>query len=130
MKLDHRAIASGAMLATAVAAVAILAVQLIDAVADLNRDSNLLLLFYAVLLGGLVAGGRVAAARRPDAPLAHGGLAAILAFVVVIAVVTVVRLASGRPGPDPVAVAFNALMSASAGIFGGFLALRQSGRET
>lgn len=129
MKLDLRAVAAGALLAGGIASAAILAVQLINAAVGLNRDSNLVLLFYAVLLGGLVAGGRLAAQRRPDAPLAHGALAALLAFVAVIAVIAVVRLATGRVGPDPVAVVFNGLMSASAGIFGGFLALR-SGRRT
>lgn len=130
MRLDLRAIAVGAALAVGVATVAIVAVQLIDAAVDLDRDSNLLLVFYAVLLGGLVAGGRLAAARRLDAPLAHGALAAISAYVVLIAVITVVRLASGRVGPDPVAVVFNGLMSASVGILGGFLAAREAGRRT
>jgi hypothetical protein len=126
VRLDLRAIALGAALAVAVAAAAIVAVQLIDAAVGLDRDSNLLLLFYAVLLGGFVAGGRLAASRRPDAPLAHGALAAVVAYVVLIGVISVVRLAGGRAAPDPVAVVFNGLMSASVGILGGFLAARRT----
>jgi hypothetical protein len=43
---------------------------------------------------------------------------------VLLAVVTGVRLALGRELADPVSFVFNGLMAASAGILGGYLALR------
>ena len=125
MKVDRRAVVAGAQLAILVGAAAIVIAQAVTSRTD--RDANLLL--YLVLLGGLVAGGRVAALRRPDSPLTHGALAALAAYAVLIVVITVIRLAVGREVADPVSVVFNGLMAASAGIFGGYLAVRRSGRS-
>ncbi len=125
MKVDRRAVAAGAQLAVLVGAAAIVVAQAVTSLTD--RDANLLL--YLVLLGGLVAGGRVAALRRPESPLTHGALAALAAYVVLIVVITVIRLALGREVADPVSLVFNGLMAASAGILGGYLAVRRSGRS-
>ncbi|HEV2758124.1 MAG TPA: TIGR04086 family membrane protein [Acidimicrobiales bacterium] len=125
VNVDRRAVVAGAQLAVLVGAVAIVLAQAVTSLTD--RDANLLL--YLVLLGGLVAGGRVAAVRRPDSPLTHGALAALVAYVVLIVVVTLIRLALGREVADPVSLVFNGLMAASAGIFGGYLAIRRSGRS-
>ena len=125
MKVDRRAVVAGAQLAVLVGAAAIVVAQAVTSLTD--SDANLLL--YLVLLGGLVAGGRVAALRRPEAPLTHGALAALAAYAVLIVVITVIRLALGREVADPVSLVFNGLMAASAGIFGGYLAVRRSGRS-
>jgi len=117
---------AGAQLAMLVAAAAIVVAQAITSLTD--RDANLLL--YLVLLGGMVAGGRVAALRQPETPLTHGALAALSAYVVLIVVITLIRVALGREVADPVSLVFNGLMAASAGIFGGYLAVRRSERPT
>ena len=119
MTVDWRAVFAGARLAVLVAAAAIVVAQAITSLTE--GDANLLL--YLVLLVGLGAGGRAAARRRPDSPLTHGALAALAAYVVLIAVITAIRLALGREVADPVSLVFNALMAASAGIFGGYLAV-------
>jgi putative membrane protein (TIGR04086 family) len=106
-------------LAVVVAAASIVVAQAIKSLTD--SDANLLL--YLVLLGGLAAGGRVAGRRQPTSPLTHGALAALAAFVVVIVANTVIDLVRGQEVADPVSLVFNGLMSASAGIFGGFLAI-------
>lgn len=124
MKVDRRAVLAGAQLAVLVAGAAIVVAQAVTSFTD--RDANLLL--YLVLLGGLGAGGRAAALRRPETPLTHGALAALLAYVVLVAVLTVIDLARGTEVADPVSLVFNGLMAASAGIFGGYLAVRRSGR--
>ena len=124
MKVDRRAVVAGAQLAVLVGAAAIVVAQAVTSLTD--RDANLLL--YLVLLGGLVAGGRVAARRRPESPLTHGALAALAAYAALIVVITVIRLALGREVADPVSLVFNGLMAASAGIFGGYLAVRRLGR--
>ena len=126
MNVNRRAVMAGAQLAMLVAAGAIVVAQAITSLTD--RDANLLL--YLVLLGGMVAGGRVAALRRPETPLTHGALAALSAYVVLIVVITVIRLALDREVADPVSLVFNGLMAASAGIFGGYLAVRRSERTT
>jgi len=120
MNVDRRAVLAGAQLAVFVAAAAIVLAQVITSLTD--GDANLLL--YLVLLGGLAAGGRVAAMRQPESPLTHGALAALAAYVVLIAVITLIRLALGREVADPVSLVFNGLMAASAGMFGGYLAVR------
>lgn len=116
--VDPRAVAVGAVLALAVAVTSIVTAQVIDATVGIDPGSNLVFLFYLVVVGGLVAGGRRAARRRPDAPLAHGALAALAAYAAIAVVSAVIRLATGR-SPDAVALVFNALMSATAGIVGG-----------
>lgn len=119
MTVDRGAVLAGARLALAVAAASVVVAQAVKSLAD--RDVNLL--FWVVLLGGLAAGGRVAGRRQPTSPLTHGALAALSAYVVLIAAITVLRLGLGREVADPISLVFNGLMSASAGLFGGFLAV-------
>ena len=126
LTVDRSAVLAGARLAVVVAAAAIVVAQAITSLTD--GDANLLL--YLVLLGGLVAGGRVAALRQPLSPLTHGALAAIAAYVALIVVITAIRLALGREVADPISLVFNGLMAASAGMFGGYLAIRKVSRST
>jgi putative membrane protein (TIGR04086 family) len=119
VNVDRGAVLAGARLAVVVAAASIVVAQGIKSLTD--SDANLLL--YLVLLGGLAAGGRVAARRQPLSPLTHGALAALAAYVVLIVAITVIRLALGRDVADPVSLVFNGLMAASAGMFGGYLAV-------
>ncbi len=123
MNVDRRAVVAGATLAVIVAGASIVVAQTIKSLTD--ADANLLL--YLILLGGLTAGGRIAGLRQPQAPLTHGALAALSAYVVLIAVITAIRLVLGREVADPVSLLFNGLMAASAGIFGGYLALVRPG---
>ncbi|HJV08364.1 MAG TPA: hypothetical protein VJ653_01740 [Acidimicrobiales bacterium] len=125
LTVDRSAVLAGARLALIVGAGAIVVAQTITSLTD--GDANLLL--YLVLLGGLVAGGRVAALRQPGSPLTHGALAALAAYVALIVAITAIRLALGREVADPVSLVFNGLMAASAGMFGGYLAIRKLGRS-
>ena len=120
--MDWRAVAIGAALAATVLAVTIA----VAAVIGLDGGSDWVFLVYAVALAGLAAGGRLAAARRPDAPLAHGLLAALLAYATFVVVAVAARLVLDR-GLDVVALTFNALMAASAGILGTVVAERWPG---
>jgi hypothetical protein len=124
--VDRGAVLAGAKLAVVVGAASIALAQAVKSVTD--TDANLLL--YLVLLGGLTAGGLVAGRRQPMSPLTHGALAALAAYLVLIAAVTVVRLALGREVADPISVVFNGLMAASAGLFGGYLAIVRPGRPS
>ena len=126
LTVDRSAVLAGARLAIVVGAAAIVVAQVITSLTE--GDANLLL--YLVLLGGLVAGGRVAALRQPLSPLTHGALAAIAAYVALIVVITAIRLALGKEVADPISLVFNGLMAASAGMFGGYLAIRKVSRST
>lgn len=125
MTVDRRAVLAGAQVAVVVAVAAIVVAQAITSLTD--TDANLPL--YLVLLCGLGAGGRAAARRQPESPLTHGALAALAAYVVLIVAITVLRLALGHEVADPVSLVFNGLMAASAGIFGGYLAVMRPGRS-
>ena len=114
MKVDRQAVIAGATVAVVVAAVTIALAQAISSLSDIDAGLPL----YFVLLGGLAAGGRVAALRQPRSPLTHGALAAIVGFLVVIAAIVVIRLALGREMADPVSLVFHLLMASSAGILG------------
>ncbi len=113
------------MLSLAVVLTTIALVLVLDASIGIGRGSNWVFLFYAVALAGLVGGGWRAARRRPDAPLVHGVLAVLVAYAVVAAAGLVLRIVTDRD-IDPVALAFNALMAASAGILGTVLAERHT----
>lgn len=126
LNVDRSAVLAGARLAVMVGAAAIALAQAITSLTD--ADANLPL--YLVLLGGLGAGGRLAALRQPLAPLTHGALAALAAYVVLIVAITVIRLALGKELADPISLVFNGLMAASAGMFGGYLAVRRASRTT
>lgn len=125
MKVDRRAVLAGAQLAVVVAAGAIVVAQAVTSLT--NNNANLLL--YLVLLCGLGAGGRLAARRQPQSPLTHGALAALSAYVVLIVVITGIRVALGHEIAGPVSLVFNGLMAASAGIFGGYLAVMRPGPQ-
>lgn len=127
-ELDWSAIGRGGLLALAIAASAVAAHEVVDAVAGIDPDSDVILLFYVVVLAGLVLGGRLAGLRRPEAPLTHGALAALAAYAALALVTTAVRIGDGDV-VDPVGLLFNAFMAASAGILGGLLAARRSASQ-
>ncbi|MGH9279978.1 MAG: hypothetical protein ACRD12_18005 [Acidimicrobiales bacterium] len=126
-RIDRRAIGTGAALGLAVLAFTIVAFGLVDRAAGIGWRSNWVFLFYAVAFAGLVAGGRLAARRRPEAPLVHGVVAALAAYAVV-AVLDIVVGAMVGAAADPVGLAFNALMAASAGTLGTLIAERSASR--
>ncbi len=121
--LSWAAVRAGAALALAVTVATLVAVELVDWLVGLHRGSNWVFLFYLLILAGLVLGARRAARLRDTAPVVHGLAAALTAYAVVALLAVVLRLATDRD-LDPVALAFNALMAASAGILGGLLADR------
>ncbi|MGI8809456.1 MAG: hypothetical protein ACR2KK_16780 [Acidimicrobiales bacterium] len=124
MNVDRRAVVSGAKLAFLVAGAATVVGQVVKWLT--GGDANLLL--YVVVLGAWVAGGVVAGRRQPQSPLTHGSLAALLACLVLIVVLSVIDLARGNEVAHPVYVIFNALVAASMGIVGGYLGGARAGR--
>jgi putative membrane protein (TIGR04086 family) len=123
VRIDWRGILVGAAVAVVGLAATMVLVAAVDATIGLPHGSDWVFLFYAFALASLAAGGWIAARRRLDAPLLHGLLAALAGYAV-IAILGVVSRVTLDKGPDAVAVAFNALMAASAGILGTLVAER------
>ena len=126
LTVDRSAVVAGARLAVIVAVPAIILGQALESAAG----GNAVIPLYLVILGGLCAGGRLAALRQPQAPLTHGALAALGAYVALIAGIVLIQLALGREMADPVSLVFNGQMAASAGMYGGYLAARSAGQAT
>ncbi|MDQ6797473.1 MAG: hypothetical protein M3011_05515, partial [Actinomycetota bacterium] len=84
--------------------------------------SNLVFVAFLVYLVGQGLGGWQAARRQPDAPLSNGALAALVAYLAIGLVASVVRVGRGE-SLDPESLILNAFLAASAGIFGALIAM-------
>lgn len=122
--VDVPAVLRGAAVAVAICLpLALIGQQLVD-----EGDGSPLtgLLFVGVLVGFAV-GGFVAARAASTAPYTNGGLAALLAFVVIQGSAVVVRLVAGDSISAPVLV-FNGLLAFGCGLAGGTIASRTAHR--
>jgi hypothetical protein len=91
-----------------------------------HGNSGWLFVAFVAILYGYATAGYGAARTRPEAPLAHGILAGLGAFVVWLVVSLVVRLARGEHlGFGVVDVVSNALLAVALGAVGGLLAARR-----
>jgi hypothetical protein len=123
-KLDWRAVGSGAGAALALA----LPAGLIGAIVVEDDSNNGVFIFFALIMTGMLIGGFVAGSKRPDAPLTHGALAAVVAYTVAQLATSVVRLLDGSDLRSPVVYVFNVLLMASLGVVGGLVAERRNAR--
>jgi putative membrane protein (TIGR04086 family) len=122
--LHLRAVVIGATAAIVLAVPPVLLYKLLYDADVIGRRSSLALVFYAVAMVGFVVGGFVAARKRPDTPLAHGGTAGLAGFVSVQAVAAIFVVARGDT-LNAVQIIFNAMLATSLGILGGVLANRR-----
>ena len=109
--------------------VLIVPISILGALLRHERDHGtsgwLFVAFVAILYGYAVAG-YGAARTRPEAPLAHGILAGLGAFLVWFVISVVVRLVRGQHlGFGIVDVVTNALLAVALGAVGGVLAARR-----
>ena len=125
--IHARSVVVGALVALAIAVPAAILAQVLDEAGTVDDDSSWLMVLFVVILGGLAAGGYVAAANRPDAPLTNSALAALGAYGLV-QVIGAVRLLASGDDVTWVAIPFFALLSAAAGMTGGLLADRRARR--
>lgn len=124
MALIHLpAIEAGAVAALWVAVPAAVAGEvLVDG--EGGERSALALALTAVILAGCALGGFVAASARREAPLSHGAVAALAAYVVVQGA-GVVLLAVRGEEIRVVAILFNAMLASSVGLLGAMVATRR-----
>ncbi|CAN5618158.1 hypothetical protein BH20ACT2_BH20ACT2_17450 [soil metagenome] len=126
--LEGRTVVRGATLALLVAAPAALASEALvdDEAAD--GGSNLVFVFFLIILVAFLAGGALAGRGRPDVPLVHGAAAAAAAYLVLQGAGTVARLFRGDD-LSPLRLVFNGLLLVSAGILGALVATRTRRRR-
>jgi len=115
---NGRAVAAGAVLALAVAVPTIVVSSLVG----IDSESNMVFVAFLIYLAGQAIGGWQAARRQPDAPLSNGAMAPLTAYVAIGVVVSIIRIQRGRT-LDPESLILNAFLAASAGIFGGLIAM-------
>ena len=102
VRIDTRTVLAAGAVALGVSLVSLVAYAVADAIVSFGTDSNWPFAFYAVILLGMALGGRLAGRARPDAPLAHGSLAALGAMAVIAVFSVVIDVALGNDIVDNV----------------------------
>jgi putative membrane protein (TIGR04086 family) len=120
MQLDWRAIGLGVVVAIATTLPLAILGQLLSDYDD-GGVSGIVFLFFFLILAGLAVGGYVAGTRQPSAPLTHGILAALGAYLIVQAIGLVLNLARGDD-VSLAAIVVNAGLAAAMGLVGGWIA--------
>jgi hypothetical protein len=121
MRIDWRAVGLGMVVAVGITVPLALVYQLLS---DSYTSSLLQAVFLVLILAGLAIGGYLAGTRVPIAPLTHGILAALAAYLL-LQVVTLVLLVARNEDLDfntLVGIMFNAGLAAGVGLFGGWVA--------
>ena len=96
VRIDGRTVLLAGSVVFAFALLSQVAFELVDNAVDFDADSNWPFAFYAVFLIGVVLGGWMAGRARPEAPLAHGSLAAMGALIAIAIVTVVIDAAFGH----------------------------------
>ena len=102
VRIDTRTVLAASAVALGVSLASLVAYAVVDAIVSFGTDSNWPFAFYAVILLGMALGGRLAGRARPDAPLAHGSLAALGAMAVIAVISVVIDVALGNDIVDNV----------------------------
>jgi putative membrane protein (TIGR04086 family) len=123
-ELDWRAIGAGVLAALVLA----LPAGLIGAVVVNDESNNGVFVFFLVIMAGMLVGGFVAGSKRPDTPLTHGALAAVIAYALAQTITVLARLVGDNKLRSPAVYTFNALLMASLGVVGGLIAERRNAR--
>jgi putative membrane protein (TIGR04086 family) len=127
IRLDRQAVLAGTAVDLAVALPVNLFVAVLRAFDVINDDSNLYPVLFVIVLAGMAAGGYVAGRRQPAAPLSHGALAGLLAYLPIGIVLFFTRGIDNPADYARVAI-FNAFMCMSAGAAGGYFVNRRPAR--
>jgi hypothetical protein len=102
VRIDTRTVLRAGAVALGVSLASLVAYAIVDAIVSFGTDSNWPFAFYALILLGMALGGRLAGRARPDAPLAHGSLAALGAMAVIAVINVVIDVALGNDIVDNV----------------------------
>ncbi len=119
--LDRTAVIRGALGAGLIAGPMAIIMLIVGSQRELS-GTNLLLLFFGIILGGFAYGGFVAARSIESTPLMHAALAALLCYAVIQGFGIVRR---GLAGDEIgwIGVLARALLASTFGMVGGFWAM-------
>jgi hypothetical protein len=96
VRIDRRTVLVAGGAALGVSLASMVAYAVVDAIVSFNADSNWPFAFYVLILLGMALGGWLAGRARPDAPLAHGSLAALGAMGAIALISVVIDVALGN----------------------------------
>jgi hypothetical protein len=96
VRIDRRTVLVAGGAALGVSLASMVAYAVVDAIVSFNADSNWPFAFYVLILLGMALGGWLAGRARPDAPLAHGSLAALGAMGAIAVISVVIDVALGN----------------------------------
>jgi hypothetical protein len=96
VRIDRRTVLVAGGAALGVSLASMVAYAVVDAIVSFNTDSNWPFAFYVLILLGMALGGWLAGRARPEAPLAHGSLAALLAMGAIAVISVVIDVALGN----------------------------------
>jgi hypothetical protein len=114
LTLDWRAVALGAAVGFLIALPGLVLGGITDVAA-----------FVILVFGGMASAGFIAASKRPDAPLTHGIIAALVTYATAALLAIALRLARGDD-LHPAVYVFQAGVAAGFGLLGGYIADRRS----
>jgi hypothetical protein len=96
VRIDRRTVLVAGGAALGVSLASMVAYAVVDAIVSFNADSNWPFAFYVLILLGMALGGWLAGRARPDAPLAHGSLAALGSMGAIAVISVVIDVALGN----------------------------------
>jgi hypothetical protein len=102
VRIDSRTVLTAGAVALGVSLASLVAYAVVDAIVSFGTDSNWPFAFYVVILLGMALGGGIAGRARPDAPLAHGSLAALGTMGVIAVISVLIDVALGNDIVDNV----------------------------
>lgn len=122
--IDVGAIGRGALVATAVC----LPLAVIGRLVAVDGVPPVPALLFLAVLVGFALGGFVAARASGALPYTDAALAALAAFIVIQGTAALVSVARGDT-PSLPAIVFSAMLAIGAGVAGGLVAVRRTGRR-
>jgi hypothetical protein len=132
LEIDRQVIVRAAVFTLTLVVPTYIVIEVVNVVADIHENSNFWFLAFLAIFFEMALGGARAARLKPEAPLSHGAIAALAAYVPLLVVVLAIPIAQGHNerllALIPYLI-FALLMFGSSGIFGALVVTSQRERS-
>jgi len=132
LEIDRQVIVRAAVFTLTLVVPTYIVIEVVNVVADIHENSNFWFLAFLAIFFEMSLGGARAARLKPEAPLSHGALAALTAYIPLLVVVLAIPIAQGHNerllALIPYLI-FALLMFGSSGIFGALVVTSQRERS-